>query len=189
MNIESVIKMSAAIELAAAAHQSQVRKGNGKPYISHPYTVGMLLMDAGCHEDVVIAGILHDVIEDTSYSATDIEIKFGKNVLQLVQGSSEPNKSASWEERKQHTISFIEKEATVEVCQIACADKLHNVLSLKQDMEVQGDAVWDHFKRGRDQQKWYYRSLVQALRKKVGGFSLFIQLEREVEGMFGLQSS
>ncbi|SDN06195.1 HD domain-containing protein [Fictibacillus solisalsi] len=187
MNIQSLTKFTAAIELASAAHQSQVRKGNGMPYISHPYMVGILLMDAGCHEDVVIAGILHDVIEDTSCTEKDIEDKFGKIVLNLVQGSSEPDKSASWEERKKHTISFIEQEATVEVCQIACADKLHNVHSLKQDMKKQGEAVWKHFNRGKDQQRWYYYSLVEALRKKVSGFSLYVQLEKEVAEVFESQ--
>ena len=54
-----------AIEFAAYAHRDQTRKGTKIPYISHPYAVGMILLKAGCNEEVVAAGILHDTLEDT----------------------------------------------------------------------------------------------------------------------------
>ncbi|MDM5201083.1 HD domain-containing protein [Fictibacillus enclensis] len=184
MKIQQLDKMNAAIEMAAAAHQSQVRKGNKKPYISHPYFVGMLLLDAGCTEETVLAGILHDVIEDTDVTDEDIRSAFGYRVMEMVKGSSEPDKSQSWEARKKHTITYLQKEASVEVCQIVCADKLHNVLSLRKDLEKQGEAVWSHFKRGRDLQEWYYTSLVEALGRRVGTFPLFLQLKKEVQSLF-----
>ncbi|RXZ01658.1 hypothetical protein DMO16_19530 [Fictibacillus sp. S7] len=87
----------------------------------------------------------------------------------------------------EHTISFIEQEATSGLPVRLC--RLHNVPSLKQDMEKQGEAVWKHFNRGKDQQQWYYCSRVQALRKKVRGITLYVQLEKEVAELFDLQGN
>lgn len=110
MKIQQLDKMNAAIEMAAAAHQSQVRKGNKKPYISHPYFVGMLLLDAGCTEETVLAGILHDVIEDTDVTDEDIRSAFGYRVMEMVKGSSEPDKSQSWEARKSIRLRICRKK-------------------------------------------------------------------------------
>lgn len=80
------------------------RKGTDIPYISHPCAVGMILQKAGCSEEVVIAGILHDTLEDTETTERDLLDRFGPVVLEIVKGCSEPDKGASWEERKQHTL-------------------------------------------------------------------------------------
>ena len=65
-----------AIEVAAEAHQGQYRKGTDTPYITHPYAVGLILMEAGCTEAVIIAGILHDTVEDTDLTLEFIRERF-----------------------------------------------------------------------------------------------------------------
>lgn len=73
-------KLDYAILFATKAHDGQRRKTDNVDMIFHPFTVGMILQRAGMNEDTVIAGILHDVVEDTKYTINDIEKIFGNNV-------------------------------------------------------------------------------------------------------------
>lgn len=176
-----------AIEVAKEAHHGQFRKGGGIPYISHPRAVARILSEAGCSEELVIAGILHDTVEDTSLTLEAIREKFGEKVAQIVQGCSEPDKSLPWEQRKQHTVEFL-KTASLEVRTVACADKLHNLLTIIADYEVIGDDVWDRFSRGKGAQEWYYRELAASLCDQPdchGAGTIFQQLKDSVETLFG----
>ena len=74
-----------AIEIAKIAHEGQLRK-NGEPYIIHPLAVKKILEDWGMDEDTVIAGILHDTVEDTDLRLDDIKQEFGESVAFLVDG-------------------------------------------------------------------------------------------------------
>lgn len=95
--MQSLNRIDFAIEFAAYAHRNQLRKGTEIPYISHPFGVGMILLEAKCNEEVIIAGLLHDTLEDTETTEDDIHSRFGSEVLRLVQGASEPDKHLSWE--------------------------------------------------------------------------------------------
>jgi (p)ppGpp synthase/HD superfamily hydrolase len=151
-----------AIEVAAVAHRDQVRKGTTMPYVTHVYAVGMMLAREGLPEEVVAAGILHDTVEDTPLTLDDIRRQFGDRIAAIVEGCSEPDKSASWEERKQHTIEHL-RSAPWEVCVVSAADKLHNLHTVVREMEASGEGVWARFKRGRAEQAWYYHGLVDSL--------------------------
>lgn len=151
-----------AIEFAARAHRTQMRKGSDTPYISHPYSVGLILTRAGFDPEVVAAGILHDTVEDTAVTPEDLREYFGEKVASIVEGCSEPHREAHWEERKAHTISYL-KSAPYEIRAVACADKLHNLSTIADEYAISGDYVWGRFKRGRQQQEWYYRSLAEVL--------------------------
>jgi (p)ppGpp synthase/HD superfamily hydrolase len=76
-----------AIEVAAKAHENQFRKGTDIPYITHPLAVGLILAKAGCSDDVIIAGILHDTVEDTSITLDYIRDTFGNKVSTIVKGA------------------------------------------------------------------------------------------------------
>lgn len=171
-----------AILVATQAHDGQYRKNTNVPYITHPYTVGMILMNASYSEEVVASGILHDTVEDTSLSLEDIEKVFGEKVATIVEGCSEPDKSLSWEERKEHTIEYL-KGASEEIRAVVCADKLHNLQSILRDFHQEGDRVWDRFNRGKKQQEWYYRNIVKSL-ETASTFQLLEELKREVETLF-----
>ena len=176
-----------AIEVAEKAHRDQKRKGTDIPYITHPLAVGIVLSKAGCSDEVIAAGILHDTVEDTSITLDDIHKMFGEKVATIVEGASEPDKSLSWEERKAHTLEFLET-APLEVRLVACADKLHNVRTIAKDYNEVGHEVWKRFKRGKEKQGWYYRGLAQSLSAR-GDYqryvALFSQLSVEVEMLFG----
>ena len=76
-----------AIIYAAKAHAGQTRKSTDIPYITHPYTVGMLLQKANCTDEVIAAGILHDTVEDTSTTYEELTEQFGLHVSNLVRFS------------------------------------------------------------------------------------------------------
>ncbi|TCM92613.1 HD domain-containing protein [Paenibacillus sp. BK033] len=175
-----------AIEFAATAHKAQYRKGTGIPYISHPFGVAMLLSSYNYSEEVIIAGLLHDVLEDTDTTEQQLTDLFGPKITFIVQGCSEPDKSLSWEERKTHTIENL-PSSSLEIRLVACADKLHNLRSMKREFETSGPSFWSRFKRGEKEQAWYYKSLAEAFAKPEDSsshplFALFIQ---EVNDFYG----
>lgn len=165
---------------AIEAHKGQVRKSDPeKPMIIHPINVGNILEEYGFNENVVAAGFLHDVVEDTSYTIEDIEEKFGKDIASLVMGASEPDKSLSWEDRKKHTIETI-KNLDLRHKAIVCADKISNLEDLRIISEIKGEYNFSAFKRGFESQKWYYtevyKSLIQNEDKSLPMFSKLKEL-------------
>ncbi|MDF2628606.1 MAG: phosphohydrolase [Symbiobacteriaceae bacterium] len=176
-----------AIAFAVEAHRKQTRKGTETPYIVHPFGVAMLLAQAGCRPPLIAAGLLHDTIEDCGVTADRLAAEFGAEVAEIVVGCSEPNRSLSWEERKRETFEYL-RTAPMAIKLVACADKLHNVRSMRADHGVHGEGVWTRFNRGRDQQAWYYRGLVAAFRPEIEAGvhpELFAALGTEVEALFG----
>ncbi|HWI64932.1 MAG TPA: HD domain-containing protein, partial [Symbiobacteriaceae bacterium] len=165
----------------------QKRKGTETPYIVHPVGVAMLLAQAGCRPEVVAAGLLHDTIEDCGVTASQLASEFGAEVADIVVGCSEPERHLPWEERKAHTFTYL-RSAPLEIKLVACADKLNNVRAMRNDLAAHGEAFWKRFKRGRDQQAWYYRGLVEAFRPEIQAGTcapLFAALEHEVTALFG----
>ncbi len=175
-----------AIELAASAHQEQKRKVSKIPYISHPLAVGMILQELNCSEDVIIAGILHDSIEDTQLRFNEIEDKFGSNVAKLVLGVTEDKSIPEWEIRKKNYIENLQHEP-LEILMISAADKYHNLFALSKDKQLQGEDIWKNFKRGKKEQFWYYRSLLEEYgkRSELKDTSLLQEIKRLMKEVFG----
>ena len=155
-------KIDLACEVAAKAHEGHPRKGKDVPYIAHPMAVAILLSRAGVSEDVIVAALLHDTVEDTGMTLNEIEKLFGLEVAGIVAGCSEPDKSRPWEERKEHTHEDL-KTAAEGVWLVSCADKLQNVRNMALDYSEQGDTLWGRFRRGKEKQVWYYQGLVDSL--------------------------
>lgn len=147
-----------AIQFASAAHAGQYRKGTRVPYLIHPLRVSQVLVEAGCSEQLAVAAVLHDTVEDCFVTYDQIRKLFGDEVARLVEGATEPDKSASWEHRKQHTVHYLET-APDELLLLSIADKLDNIRSIREDLALNGELAWTRFKRGRESQRWYYESL------------------------------
>jgi len=176
-----------AIETALKFHAGRQRKGTVVPYVVHPLAVGIILAGAGCSDQVIAAGILHDTLEDTPITVDEIQDMFGHKVASLVVACSEPDKSLPWAIRKQDFIASM-KNAPLDVRVITCADKLHNLRSMVRDLEALGDDLWKRFNRGREEQAWYYEKLAEILCKRCdqGKYGwLFQNLKEEVERLFG----
>ena len=171
--------VDAALAFAAVAHQGQKRKGTGIPYIVHPVGVMLVLLQAGeTDAEVLAAALLHDTLEDAGVTAAQLREKFGPRVAEIVEGCSEPDKRASWEARKQHTVAHLQT-APRAVQLVAAADKLHNLRSLVADYGEVGEPLWQRFKRGRAEIAWYYRAVINSL--KTGGLEGHPVLQ-ELEG-------
>ena len=148
---------------AIAAHIGQIRKSDKeKPKIIHPINVANILQEYNFDDNVIAAGYLHDVIEDTNYTKEDLLKSFGEDVVSLVLGATEEDKSLSWEERKQETITKV-KTLDLRHKAIVCADKISNLEDLRIIFEINGKKDFSAFKRGFDKQKWYYTGVYDSL--------------------------
>lgn len=134
-----------ALEFAAVAHAGQFRKSfDHVPYFSHPAAVALVLAKAGCAEPVIIAGALHDIIEDTKISAQEIEREFGPEVLAIVQGVTE-DKRLPWLEQKESYIRNL-RTAPIESRMVSAADLLANRVSLLRAFQS-GVNPWESFSK------------------------------------------
>lgn len=179
------MSISKAIEFSAKAHDGHFRKGSKIPYITHPFEVAKILgetVDSEENEALICAGLLHDTVEDTDTSLETIRREFGEAVAELVASDSE-DKLLPWEKRKQNTIDFLKNRATREMQMLACADKLANLRSVKEDYERIGEEVWDIFVRGKKKQAWYYKGVRDAL-APLAGLAMYEELKELIQEIF-----
>lgn len=158
MNIKEKAKL-----FAIKAHKGQIRKSDKeKPMIIHPINVANILSEYGYDDNVVAAAYLHDVIEDTKYTKEDLLKEFNEDIVSLVLGATEEDKSLSWEERKTITIDKV-KDLDLRHKVVVCADKISNLEDMRIIFEVNGKRDFSAFKRGFDKQKWYYTEVYNSL--------------------------
>lgn len=159
----------------------KVRKLSGLPYFTHPSNVADLLRSSGASQEVVAAGYLHDTVEDAGVTMDEIRDKFGDRVAELVSGASEPDKGASWDERKQHTMHYLLGINDPEVLQVVVADKLDNV---DDTFRNGGPGIWSKFNAPYEKQKWYYSTLADIFLEKIPDFPLTARYKEMVDKVF-----
>jgi (p)ppGpp synthase/HD superfamily hydrolase len=152
-----------AIQFTLIAHENQRRKIDGDIYAAHPIETAIMLASCGCDEDVIIAGLLHDTLEDTATTYEEILSQFGARVVSLVQECSERDKMQEWHVRKQETLQFIRTSASHEAKIIILSDKLSNIKSIHRGLKTLGDDMWLRFNAGYEDQKWYFNEALDAL--------------------------
>jgi (p)ppGpp synthase/HD superfamily hydrolase len=164
-------KIREAIQLAIETHEvnrKQKRKAKDIPYIIHPLTVGIILASAGAKEDVIIAGILHDTIEDSAGVKVTKEMitnKFNKNIAELVLSVTEQNKLLSWEERKREALEHIRNFSNDSVL-LKSADIISNVLELKDEYDQKGIKIFEGFNRPKEKILKVYENVAKELINK-----------------------
>ena len=151
-----------AIRFSIEVHAGQTRKGNDIPYITHPLSISLILSQAGASEDVIVAGILHDVVEDSDAELDDVRNEFGDNVAELVKAVTEKDKSLSWESRKRTALAHI-KDMSHDALLLKSVDVLHNLSELAHDVEEQGDGVFEKFNVPKEKKLAQQQNLVNAL--------------------------
>jgi (p)ppGpp synthase/HD superfamily hydrolase len=184
-------KIIQAFKFAYIHHKGTTRKGSQIPYIAHPMDVAAILLKNNAEEDVIVAGLLHDVIEEENVELQELETQFGRKVAQLVDFATEPaelrkgNRRKSWKARKQHTLDHLEA-ATQEEKLLSCADKLSNIRDTINDYKELGDKLFDRFNATIEQQGWYYRSLCEVYLKGegIGHYPAYKQLKDSVEQLY-----
>jgi (p)ppGpp synthase/HD superfamily hydrolase len=180
MTTSKYLLFTQALIYASTKHHGQVRKGTDIPYITHPVAVAEILSRYDCTPDVVYAGLLHDVIEDTQVTQSELTEQFGANIAALViavsETKTEANKRIAWEVRKLHQLQILE-DSGAEVAQLKAADVLHNLTTIVMDMELSGDEVWQRFNANKNKQLWYYSTLISVLIDKLGDHRLSMELQ------------
>lgn len=186
-------RVNHALAFAAKHHDQQVRKGTRLPYLTHPANVAIILTRYGCDETTVVAGILHDVIEDCvskDYSRDMLEqriaSKFGSDVLDTVLAVThrvhdDEGEQFTAEERKQDYLERLSgaNERALWVC---AADKLHNANSILSDLgrTIDPDTIWNRFKVGKEGTVRWYRDVYHRLLELGFDAPIMAELERTV---------
>ncbi len=187
-----------ALLFASQVHRDQDRKKSGIPYISHLLGVASIVLDYGGDEEMAIAALLHDAVEDHGGRPMlkMIEQIFGSRVAKIVDGctdsyAEDPRKKEGWERRKFRYLRRIRHE-DAETRFVSAADKLYNARAVLRDLRYNGDTAFERFSAPKTKIIWYYRSLVTEYR--AGGVThllkpLLDDLDRvviEVEHLSGL---
>jgi (p)ppGpp synthase/HD superfamily hydrolase len=158
-------RIERAIALAVRAHATQVRKGDGQlPYVVHPVTVALILSRYTTDEDTIVAGLLHDTLEDTAVTDDEIEREFGGKVRDLVRDVTEPAlPGLSWETRKARYLRHLQT-APRPALLVAGADKIANLISMIAAHSAEGDALRERFHAPPAQKLGFYRQVHALIR-------------------------
>lgn len=179
-----------AFQFAAERHAGQTRKASTIPYIAHLMGVASLVLEAGGDEDLAIAALLHDVVEDCGGAPMlkEVRRRFGKRVAEVVDGCSDAYEipKPPWRERKESYIRRLKKESA-DTRLVSAADKLNNIRSILSDYRSVGESVWSRFNGGREGTLWYYRTLRdEFLRRNKNRITRDFDLAlRELESLTG----
>mgnify|MGYP001583407567 FL=1 len=183
-------RIEKAIQVASHAHRNQTRKSDGNmPYISHPFSVLVILSEHTKDENTMIAGLLHDVLEDADpneYTEQKLRDIFGEKVVSIVKEVSEQKDSSrskvdarnSWQKRKEEYLEHL-RNASEEALLVSTADKLHNILSLTEDSKHEGPNRWFRFNAPKEKQLWFYKKFAEIARGRLKN-SLGETLNREI---------
>jgi (p)ppGpp synthase/HD superfamily hydrolase len=179
-------RYEAGLALAARMHRQQMRKGTDVPYIVHPVHVSVILIRHGFGEDLAIAGLLHDAVEDQDLALEVIESGFGPQVAAMVAALTERKREGDvlrpWEARKREALHQL-RRAGPDAVAVKAADTLHTVRGLVTGLADEGPAIWDRFSRGADQSLWYYESVAEIVRERLAEHPLADELDRAVDAL------
>jgi (p)ppGpp synthase/HD superfamily hydrolase len=189
-------RINHALAFAAKHHDQQVRKGTRLPYLTHPANVAIILTRYQRDDETIVAGILHDVIEDCVRDAYSEEMleqrigdKFGNDVLDTVLGVThrrvdDDGVELSSDERRDDYL--IRLEGASESARWVCAaDKLHNASCILADLRrtIDPQTIWSRFNGGREATVRWYRRVADRLREIGFGGEIMLELERVVSDL------
>jgi len=174
-----------ALAYAHAAHDRQVRKVSGAPYLGHLMGVSSIVIDDGGSEDEAIAALLHDAAEDCGGRdrLEDIRARFGDAVAKIVEDCTDAwtTPKAPWPDRKRQYVAHA-RTLDRSSLRVSAADKVHNAYAILRGLRTSGERIWESFNAGPDDILAYYQSLVRAFRE-AGGGPLVDELDRIVRGI------
>ena len=183
-----------ALLYATHVHGGQVRKGTSIPYVAHLLAVAATVLEYGGDEDLAIAALLHDSVEDQGGGArlNDVRNRFGETVARIVEACSDSltdtakgERKADWQERKENYIAHL-RDAKEDILRVSLADKVHNARAILRDLRKPdiGEKIWSRFSQPKEQTLWYYRSLAATFCERLPG-QLANELREIVEVLEG----
>ncbi len=164
-------RLEQAIRAAAVLHQDQRRRGRVPlPYVTHLAAVAWLVGDYTKNENAIIGAWLHDTLEDTEYSAEELEEDFGEEVRKIVEAVTEPKekngKKLKWEDRKAAYLERL-KVGPEAALIIAAADKIHNMRSIVEEYYDNHQGFIKDFSGSLDERAMRYQELSNLLNRKL----------------------
>lgn len=171
-SIASGQRWTVAMRIESRIHGVQFRKGTTIPYIAHPMSVAARALRHGADDDVAIAALLHDTVEDGGGSALLWRIRwaFGWRVARIVEGCTDSyvQPKRPWEERKRAYVERLRGEPR-EIHLVVACDKLDNLKATNDDLRRQGARTFAKFSAPPARLGWYYTECVRAVRGSVPG--------------------
>ena len=186
--------VSEALAFAATAHDGMRRRKSDAPYILHPMEVGAIIGTMTDKQEVIAAGILHDVVEDAGISIEEIGEKFGKRIMELVASETENKREElppedTWRIRKSESLEKLSATDDIDVLMLWMGDKLSNIRAIYSDYLVEGDAVWKKFHQSDvSVQAWYYRSIMKYT-ERLSSTLAWREYKTLVEKIFGTEEN
>jgi (p)ppGpp synthase/HD superfamily hydrolase len=169
-------KFDRALLYTSAVHGGHKRKGTDIPYIAHLLAVAATVLEYDGSEDMAIAALLHDAVEDQGGlpRLDDIRSRFGDRVADIVFACTDSAETgrpkAEWRIRKERYIAHLD-DVDKEALLVSLADKVHNARSILRDSRREGIGalVWDRFNRPKPDTCWYYSALAEAFQRRLPG--------------------
>lgn len=159
-------KEEQAIKFVVKAFENKKRIKENIDLAFHSISVGFMLKNIGCREDIIVSGLLHDIIEDTDYQYNDILNMFGKNIADNVLALSENQDIKNFRERKAEFINRLSMQDN-EIILIEVADKLHNLLSDYDLWKEKGNDALATLSTTYEMNKWYYLEMKKLFNEKL----------------------
>lgn len=174
-----------AVIYSTIMHAGKVRKDK-TPYILHPLEVSQLIATMTDDMEVITAGVLHDVVEDTDGTIDEIRKRFGERVANLVISETEnkyenlPRKD-SWKRRKEESLLVLKNSSDIGVKILWLADKLSNIRSIARQYGEVGNAVWQRFNQNDPlMHKWYYQSVAETIEMDLNRTGAYKELIKHI---------
>jgi (p)ppGpp synthase/HD superfamily hydrolase len=166
-------RIEQAIRAAAVLHHDQTRKGAMPyPYVTHLFSVAMLLTEYTKDEDVIIAALLHDTLEDTDYTLAELTEDFGGTVALIVDALTERkiegDLKVSWADRKKNYAKQL-KNGPVEAIMIAAADKTHNFRTTVEEYYEDHNRFLQDFGKNLDERLEVYQTIANVINNRLHG--------------------
>ena len=184
--------VSEAIAFSTKAHDGMRRKKSATPYVLHPMEVGAIIGTMTDKQEVIAAGVLHDVVEDAGIRIEQIGEKFGARVMQLVAAETENKREGlppedTWRIRKEESLRILKNTDDVEVLMLWIGDKLSNIRAIYRDFLMEGNALWNKFHQSDvGEQAWYYRSIMKYT-ERISDTIAWMEYKTLVEKIFGAE--
>jgi guanosine-3',5'-bis(diphosphate) 3'-pyrophosphohydrolase len=169
-------------QLLLSKHAEQRQKVNGRPYVEHPIAVATDVGEAGFGDDMVVAALLHDVVENSDATVAEIRHRFGDRVADLVEAMTDEIEVDPYERRKALHRERIAAYGT-DAAAIFAADKLSNVRALRAAYAEEGESVAKRFKQSLDTKLNVWEADTELVRGYGDAIPYGDALQDEVEGL------
>ena len=177
-------RLEIALDIAATAHQAQFRKIRGTPFIVHPVHIAIILLKYGFSEEVVMAGLLHDVVEDTEMGLAPIREQLGERVAALVAHMTDApygeRDHLIWEAQRAILLEHL-LHGDPDVVAIKVADSLHNLATLNLELQANGISMWERFSRGAVPTLEFHRKVLVVAEQVLGNHPMVAELQDVID--------